>query len=48
MDEDADFETETIDEMTTCTKCDRDLVNGKCSGCGNPPDRCTCETAEVL
>ena len=29
-----------------CEKCGRDLENGLCIGCGDTPQRCTCEEKE--
>ncbi|MEM7819985.1 MAG: hypothetical protein QW227_00660 [Candidatus Aenigmatarchaeota archaeon] len=48
MQDEPEFEKGTAREMTTCTKCDRDVIAGKCSGCGLSVERCTCEPAEVL
>ena len=31
-----------IDRYNTCT-CGMPIKNGLCSGCGNPPDKCTCK-----
>lgn len=43
-----EFEQGTVREMATCTRCDRAVVAGKCSGCGLSVERCTCEPAEIL